>query len=53
MHQGHTTFVTDTRDRYITIQRVPCFRCDACGETAYTGEVAENIEKIVKATRES
>ena len=29
------------------------FQCDNCGEIAYTGDVAENLERIVKATKQT
>ena len=53
MRQGVTTFVTDTDDSCIVVRRVPCLQCENCGEVAYTGEVAENLERIVKAAKQT
>ena len=53
MRQGYTTFVTDQDDSCIVVRRVPCMQCDSCGEVAYTGEVAENLEKIVKTAKQA
>lgn len=53
MREGYTTFVTDTDDSCVVVRRVPCLQCDTCGEIAYTGEVAENLEKIVKTAQEA
>ena len=51
MRPAFTTFVTDTDDSCIVVRHVPCLQCDVCGEVAYTGEVAENLEKIVNAAK--
>ena len=53
MRPGFTTFVADTENSCIVVRRVPCIQCDECGEEAYTGEVAENLERIVKAARQA
>lgn len=53
MRQGYTTFVTDKDNSCVVVRRVPCMQCDSCGEVAYTGEVAENLEKIVKAAKQA
>ena len=53
MRQGFTAFVADTEDCCVVVRRVPCLQCEACGETAYSGEVAGNLEKIVKAAKQS
>ncbi|MBR1560160.1 MAG: type II toxin-antitoxin system MqsA family antitoxin [Clostridia bacterium] len=53
MRPGVTTFVTDKDDCCIVIRRVPCLQCDACGEVAFNGEVAENLERLVKAARQT
>ena len=53
MREGFTTFVTDTDDCCIVVRRVPCLQCDDCGEVAYTGDVADNLEKIVNSAKET
>ena len=53
MRQGYTSFVTDQDDSCVVVRHVPCMQCDTCGEVAYTGEVAENLEEIVKAAKQA
>lgn len=53
MCESLTTFVTDTDKSCIVVRRVPCLQCDECGEIAYTGEVAENLEKIVNTAKQA
>ena len=53
MRQGVTTFVNDTDSSCIVVRRVPCLQCEQCGEVAYTGEVAENLEKIVNNAKQA
>ena len=53
MRQGYTTFVTDTDGSCIVVRHVPCLQCDTCGEIAYSGEVTENLEKIVKNAKQA
>lgn len=48
-----TTFVADTDGSCIVVRHVPCLQCDACGETAYSGEVAETLEKIVNTAKQT
>ena len=51
MVESTTTFVADFDDCCVVIRRVPCVKCDECGEIAYSGKVSTNLEKIVKAVR--
>ena len=53
MRPGYTTFATDTESSCIVVRRVPCHQCEVCGEVAYSGEVAENMEKIVNAAKQA
>ena len=53
MRQGYTTFVSDKDDSCIVVRHVPCIQCESCGEIAFSGDVAENLEKIVKAARQA
>ena len=53
MRQDFTTFVNDTDSSCIVVRRVPCLQCEQCGEVAYTGEVAENLEKIVNTAKQA
>lgn len=51
LRPGTTTFVADTEESCIVVRHVPCMQCDTCGEVAYSGEVAENLERIVTEAR--
>lgn len=53
MREGFTTFVTDTDESCIVVRRVPCLQCDSCGETAFTGDVAENLERIINTAKQT
>ena len=53
MRECFTTFVTDSDGCSIVVRHVPCLQCDNCGETAYTGEVAGNLEKNVKVAKQT
>ena len=51
MRQGFTAFVSDSENSRVVVRRVPCLQCEACGEIAYSGEVAENLERIVNTAK--
>ena len=51
MQEGTTTFVADFDDCCIVVRRVPCLKCEECGEIVYSGAVAVNLEKIVATVR--
>lgn len=51
MQEGLTTFVSDVDNFCIVIRHVPCMKCDDCGEVAFSGEVAESLERIVNAAK--
>ena len=40
-------------DSTVVVRHVPCLQCDTCGEIAYSGEVTENLEKIVKNAKQA
>lgn len=53
MRPAMTTFVADKENCCIVVRHVPCIQCEECGEIAYTGDVAENLEKITRAARQT
>ena len=53
MRQSVTTFVADKDNSCVVVRHVPCLLCDACGEIAYTGDVAEQLESIVKTAKQA
>ena len=53
MKSDFTTFTLDTGECCIVIRHVPCLKCNACGEVIYTAEVSENLERIVKSSKQA
>ncbi len=48
-----TKFVVDLGDCVLVVKDVPGLVCRQCGEVSYSNEVARQLEKIVKAVRDS
>ena len=46
-----TTFTVEYNDCIIVIRNVPCLECQVCGETTFSDEVSERLEKIVNAAK--
>ena len=46
-----TTFTVEYKDCIIVVKNVPCFECQVCGETTFSDEVSERLEKIVNAAK--
>ena len=36
----------------LVVRRIPCFKCDTCGEIMYTGDVVERLETITREAEE-
>ncbi|MBQ4403725.1 MAG: type II toxin-antitoxin system MqsA family antitoxin [Selenomonadaceae bacterium] len=49
--ESTTTHVVDFKDHLIIVRNVPCLECDQCGETYFTDDVAEQLEKIVNEAK--
>lgn len=47
MVQSTTTHFAELKNCIVIIKNVPCYKCDQCGETAYTADVAERLEQII------
>lgn len=50
--KGTTPSVTDTGDCLIIVRNVPCYKCSECSEIIYSGDVVQQLEKIIKAAKE-
>jgi len=48
MTESTTTHVVDLGARLIIVRNVPCLKCEQCGEIAYIGTVAKQLEGIVE-----
>ena len=48
--KGFTTSVTDLGHCLVIIRNVPCYKCSECNEIIYTGDVVEQLEKIIEAS---
>lgn len=52
MKKDTTTSVTDLGNNCLVIVRnVPCYKCTECNEIFYTGDVVEQLEKIIDTTK--
>ena len=47
MKPSTTTHVVEIEKKIIIVRNVPCLKCTQCGETVYTGDTVEKLEKIV------
>lgn len=48
-----TTFMVDVGNCIVIVRNVPSFVCSQCGETSYSDEVAEQLERIVDSVKDS
>jgi YgiT-type zinc finger domain-containing protein len=48
-----TSDFTDLGTCMVIIKHVPCLTCDQCGETAFTGTVVKQLDKIINDLKES
>ncbi len=48
---GFTNHVVNYEKSIIIIKNVPCEKCEQCGESFYSDEVATVLEKIVKQVK--
>jgi YgiT-type zinc finger domain-containing protein len=49
--KGVTTSVTDLESCLIIVRNVPCYKCTECNEIYYTGDVIEQLEKIIESAK--
>lgn len=49
--KGVTTSVTDLGNCLVIVRNVPCYKCTECNEIIYTGDVVEQLEKIISAAK--
>jgi len=47
VQEGFSTFTADMGGCIVVIKNVPSHICDQCGESSYSGEVAQRLEQIV------
>ena len=47
MKDSRTTYFADLGKCIIVVKNVPCYKCEQCGEIAYSGAVVREIERIV------
>ncbi|MBR4514719.1 MAG: type II toxin-antitoxin system MqsA family antitoxin [Lachnospiraceae bacterium] len=46
-----TTFTVEYKGCIIVIKNVPCLECQICGETTFSDEVSERLEKLVNSVK--
>lgn len=49
--KGFTTSVTDLGNCLVIVRNVPCFKCSECNEIIYTGDVVQQLEKIIDSAK--
>ena len=53
MKNEFTTHVVDFDKCIIVIKKVPCLKCQQCGEVAFNGTVVKQLEEITKMAKTS
>lgn len=48
-----TKFIVDLGQCVVIVKNVPARVCQQCGETSYSNEVAQQLERIVEAVKHS
>lgn len=48
-----TKFIVDLGSCVVIVKNVPAHVCQQCGETSYSNEVAQQLERIVDAVKRS
>jgi YgiT-type zinc finger domain-containing protein len=51
MNDKYTTFMTEPDGSIVIAKNMPTQVCEQCGEESYSAEVAEQLERIVNASR--
>lgn len=49
--KGFTTSVTDFDHCLVIVRNVPCFKCSECNEVIYTGDVVQQLERIIASAK--
>lgn len=49
LNQSTTEYVEKQGNFIIVIENIPCERCDQCGETYFSDETAQQLEKILNS----
>ncbi|MDD2415050.1 MAG: type II toxin-antitoxin system MqsA family antitoxin [Eubacteriaceae bacterium] len=47
MEPGFTTYFADLKNCMVIIKKVPCQRCDQCGEILFSASVAEKLDSLM------
>ena len=53
MIESTTTHVSDFGNCIIIIRKVPCMKCNQCGETTYIGIIVQQLEEILDKVQKS
>ena len=51
MNKGTTSYVLDLDNCVIVVRNVPCYKCEKCGEIAFSDEVAKRLDEIVSGIK--
>ncbi|MBE5854593.1 MAG: YgiT-type zinc finger protein [Lachnospiraceae bacterium] len=52
VHESKTTEAIELKNGLLVIRNIPCYKCDACDEIQFTGEVQKKIEMIIQKAEE-
>ena len=52
MQDGYTTYVADLGRCVVVVRRVPCVKCEECGEVVYTGTVMATLERLIETLKD-
>ncbi len=50
--EGKTDFVVKVKNEIISINKVPAYICDNCGESYYKPDISKKIDKIMQTYHE-
>ena len=48
LYEGKKEFVAKVGDEVISIEEVPAYVCENCGEAYYTPEISRKIDKVMR-----
>lgn len=51
-YKSTTTEAIELGFGVLVIRNIPCYKCEECDEIFYTGDVAQNLERIEKKVKE-
>ena len=47
LYASKTTEAIELKTGVLVIRNIPCYKCDECGEIHFSGDVVQQLEKII------